>query len=652
MSHNKEQKITLLPKIDQFCGPVTQRRLLRLLIIYACLMILGSLLVFFTSSHFTQTLGLGLMFPGAGFLGDDRVVFAVLSIIIFGVAGVIWFGTGNVIAPPLVWLLASIFAAMTDGGVDICTTSIFSLFLPPGMAIETQAYQAAWLVYKLAGLMGLMIISFMLIRRFIATQQRKIDNRYLASQADQLDKIFTATEAKLSNEMRFDDLQRLRFVLDRALQPLNEFSGFEWLDQFQTAAVRYQLNFLGYGLALTQARFTPAFAGYMNQAQINLLDKQTHHRVWSYWRLENIWGNLRKNPNPVHRENIMYTGFVALQMVLFEASSGCADFSQSRRFDLQHPAGTSYACNDQYLIKQLEIEYTKSDFFLIACEPNWVYPLCNTIGASAIVGFDALRQQNRWPQHAAAFRHALESEFLDAFGNYVPCRSDYTGLALPAFGGAMPLAMPCFFLNTIAPDLAVRQWLLLRRKLFNKSSGFNRQAFWPIDTGNYGFSRASAYTATALAAAELGDEAVYKHCMLALEQECPSVVKNGVIHRQHASVWAHGVEIMARAVTRNSFRDMLLKPKNNSQFYLTDLKYPEVLVASAFIEENQLKAVLYPGLEDGIHDISVGGLRPEGRYCIQGALSTNVMANHDGKAVFKIMLTGRTCFLFYAEGEV
>ena len=75
-------------------------------------------------------------------------------------------------------------------------------------------------------------------------------------------------------------------------------------------------------------------------------------------------------------------------------------------------------------------------------------------------------------------------------------------------------------------------------------------------------------------------------------------------------------------------------------------------MASAFIEENKLRAVLYPGLEDGIHDISVGGLRPEGRYCIQGALSTNVMANHDGKAVFKIMLTGRTCFLFYAEGEV
>lgn len=652
MSHNQEQKITFLPLIDQFCGPVTQSRLLSFLMIYACLMTLGSLLIFFTSNHFTQTLGLGLMFPGGGFLADGRILFAMLSIIMLGATGLIWFGTGNVIAPPLAWLLAAVFAASTDGGGEICIAPTSSLFSKPRVSAETQAYQAVWLIYQIVGGMGIVIITAMMIRRFVANKQRRIDNIYLASQLGQLDRTFTAPDTVPSKEMLFEDLQRLRFVLDRALQPLDQFAGFEWLDQFQTAAVRYQLNFLAYGLALTQARFTPAFAGYMHQAQINLLDKQTKHRVWSYWRLENIWGNLRTNPNPLGRENIMYTGFVALQMVLFEASSGRTDFSQPQRFDLRHPAGLSYACNDQYLIERMEAEYKNSDFFLIACEPNWVYPLCNTIGASAVLGHDTLRQQSRWQKHEPAFRHALESEFLDAFGRYVPCRSAYTGLALPAFGGAMPLAMPCFFLNAIAPDLAVRQWILLRKRLFDKSLQFRPQEFWPIDTGNYGFSRASAYTATALAAAELGDEAVYGHCMAALEKECPSVVKDGVIHRQHASVWAHGVEVMARAVSKNGFRDMLLKPKKSAQFYLTDLKYPEVLVASAFVEENQLKAVLYPGREDGIYDIVVGGLRSEGRYRIQGALSASVVANHEGKAVFKMMLRGRTCFLFYSEGEV
>jgi hypothetical protein len=198
---------------------------------------------------------------------------------------------------------------------------------------------------------------------------------------------------------------------------------------------------------------------------------------------------------------------------------------------------------------------------LIACEPNWIYPLCNTIGASAILAYDALKHQAKWMQYEQDFRQHLEAEFLDAFGRYVPCRSARTGLALPAFGGAMPLAMPCFFLNAIFPDLALRQWLLLRRRLFDKQGCFQRNAFWRIDTGNYGYSRASAYTATALAAAELGDQEVYQHCLKALEDECPSVLKDGVIHRQHASVWAHGVEMMARAVTKNSFRDLLLHPR-------------------------------------------------------------------------------------------
>jgi hypothetical protein len=191
---------------------------------------------------------------------------------------------------------------------------------------------------------------------------------------------------------------------------------------------------------------------------------------------------------------------------------------------------------------------------------------------------------------------------------------------------------------------------LLRRKLFDRQLRFRPQAFWPIDTGNYGFSRASAYAATALAAAELGDETVYKHCMDALEQECPSVLKEGVIHRQRASVWAHGVEIMARAVNRNGFRNLLLKPKKKTGFYLENLKYPDVMVSSAHFEKDRLVAVLYPGVKDGVYDVSVGGLQPNRCYHIEGAVLNDIIASQEGKAVFKIMLKGRTCLSFYSRG--
>jgi hypothetical protein len=631
MQKVEEQNFTLLPSCKRIFGVVTQARILRLCGFYLLVVLLGSALLFLTPQAYWQTLGLGLMLPGGGFLANYDLLAALLSFALFITALGVWFGTGNVIAPPLVWLISALWAASINHG--------------------TIKNHAITMIYSVIGWLWISIISLILCRFLMAHRQRSLDNAYLISQQNQLGKIFTATLADNPPEMSLEELQRLRFALDRALQPVAEFNGFEWLDQFQTAAVRYQLNFLGYGIAMTQARFTPAFAGYMDEAQINLLDKQADYRVWSYWGLENLWGNLKLNPDPVSQENIMYTGFIALQMALFTASTGRDDFSQTGRFKLIHPAGKSYAYHAAALIERLEKEYQASDFFLIACEPNWIYPLCNTIGASAILAHDAQTQQYKWQQYEQRFRYYLESEFLDAFGRYVPCRSAYTGLALPAMGGAMPLAMPSFFLNAVAPDLAIRQWLLLRRQLFDKQGNFRRNAFWRIDTGNYGFSRASAYTATALAAAELGDAEVYKNCMQALEEECPSVLKEGVIHRQQASVWAHGVEILARATDKNSFRDLLLQPRTPAGLRLEGVSYPDVLVASAHVDSTGLQAVLYSGLKDGIYEVGLAGLQQQKRYCISGALVTDIVADNQGKARVMIQLTGRTRLHIYPKGE-
>lgn len=447
-------------------------------------------------------------------------------------------------------------------------------------------------------------------------------------------------------EMSLEHVQRLRFALDRALQPVGEFVGFEIRDPFQTAALRYQINFLAYGIALTQARFTPAFAGYMHEAQRRLICKQTQHRVWSYWALENVWGNLRCDADPAARENIMFTGFLALQMSLFQASTGSSEYSESGSFHLQHPNGQRYAFDLTTLLGRLEHEYARSDFYLIACEPNWIYPLCNTMGACAFAAQDARRRQANWARHEPAFRQNLEAEFLDGLGRYVPGRSARTGLALPAIGGVMPQALPCYFLNAVASDLAHRQWLLLRRRLFDQQGRLRRRAFWPIDTGNYGFIRASGYAATALAAAELGDEAVYEHCMTALEDECPSVLNGGVIHRSKASVWSHGVELMARANGRDGLRRLTTKTPEAPGPRLGQVAYPDVLVASAHADAatGALQAVLYAGMGDGTQPIEVLGLRPHGLYRVQGATLNRFQADAAGRACLQVPLIGRTCF--------
>ena len=161
----------------------------------------------------------------------------------------------------------------------------------------------------------------------------------------------------------------------------------------------------------------------------------------------------------------MFTGFVAAQMAMYQAASGRRDYDRAGSFALRHPDGRRYDYDFDALVVALDREQRRSDYALVACEPNWIYPLCNTIGAAAMTSHDRMHGGGRWAPLAADFRERLEDEFIDLAGRIVPCRSNYTGVALPMIGGATPQALPCVFLNATFPDIALRQWLLLRRGL-------------------------------------------------------------------------------------------------------------------------------------------------------------------------------------------
>jgi len=602
-----------LPPYTRVFGPVTTRRVRRLTILYLALAGAGFALAGLSRDAHLQAFGLGLILPGGGFLahadltttmGSRHLAVALAAAGLFIAALTLWFATGNILAPPAAWFGAALVAGA----------------MPAGMAHPGNIRA----VLALVGTAAVALVAATSLRFMWARRCRVRDNAYLAKARYDI-----TEDEQRAPEMSPEHLQRLRFALDRALQPADRFGGFEWLDPFQTAAIRYQINVLAYAIALTQARFTPAFSGYMHQAQVNLLDKQAQKPVWAYWKLENLWGNLSFDGNPVGTENIMFTGFVGLQMTLLRVN-GVDEFAAAPRFHLNE----RWAFSEADFIDRLEDETRRSAFTLFACEPNWIYPLCNTIGASAI----RMHAPSRWADLAPRFRAALDAEFLDAFGRFVPCRSAKTGLALPAIGGAMPLAMPCFFLNAVAPDIAARQWLLLRRRLLDERGTLRRRAFWPIDTGNYRFTRASAYAATALAAAELGDRQVFDACLTALDDDCPSIAAGGVIHRPKASVWAHGVELMALAGARDGFRKLTGRPAETRP-RLDGLPYPEILVAAAHSTSEGLDAVLHGR---GRFRARLTGLEGGRVYRFEGAAAGDLRAHAQGEIAFDINLNGRT----------
>ncbi|KTQ91797.1 hypothetical protein NS226_15490 [Aureimonas ureilytica] len=190
----------------------------------------GAGLLSATDAPALQAFGLGLAFPGGGFslcgglgsqidttaLGMGGAVAAT-----FGLALFLWFATGNLFAPPLVWLASAIGAAayaVTHGCLSAESAWLPALGLASGIA--------------LAGL-G---VSY---RRPYAGPPAPIPPAKLWHGLP------AAPEPSLPPDLSDSDLARLRFLLDRALQPLDSFDGFERLDPFQSAALRYQLQFAG-----------------------------------------------------------------------------------------------------------------------------------------------------------------------------------------------------------------------------------------------------------------------------------------------------------------------------------------------------------------------------------------------------------------------
>lgn len=589
--------------------PFFRRRQLQALLLYALLQAttLGVALLAPGGSAERAFL-VGLSMPGAGFLqwaAGDQAMFAVLcfasGLCAFGIAGILWFATGNLLAPVTTWIAVAWLAGQ-----------------PERVALGADASIHHW--HLLVAPLVLSGLALAWLRADRASVSRPV---YVARMRS------VAERSTPAGELAPEDLQRLRLLLDRALQPEDRFEGFEWRDQFQTAAVRYQVSFMAYALALAQHHYAPAADACFLDAQRRLLTKIGDHRLWRYWVWENAWGNLRAGADPIPHQNIMYSGFTALQMALAGSDELVLrrDGRTWRRHELRHIA--------QLLARQ----YQASPYGLLACEPNWIYPLCNLITMTGTRAADARLGTQWWDQLSEGFIESLQREAMRPDGRFIGFRSTITGVAPPTPGGIVMQAFPCLFLNGLCPELAQRQWQGVRERL--EAEPWER-LFWPIDVGNYGFSRASSYAATAAAAVEMGDRQIATECLARLETSCPSRSDRGVIHRDHASLWAHSLELAARFSRKDGLRHLTEHHPADAGPRLASAQYPQVLIAAARAREGTLQLVLHPGGTCRAPQIELDGLLPDRTYQTGQEGEPFFRADHAGHASLRVPVQGRT----------
>lgn len=604
-------------------GPVTARHQRRAALVYAGIWAAGLLLTLLGSPS-VQTLGVGLWFPGGGFLANGAIVSFLGALAFFGVGVLAWFWAGTAVAPVAVWLGAAIVAAAN--ATEPVTGS--------GQLAVLAAMLAVVVAYGVGDA----------IRESLNARTRERRNAFLpVSLAEVRER--AAKPPPDERELTAEQLAGLRYVYDRALQPISDFGGFDIVEQFQPAALRYQLNHLGFALGVAQNAYCPSFTGYLADAQNNLIQKYLLRRVWSYWIYESVWGHLNvKNFDPAKRDNIMLTGWFGVQVAQYMTASGDRRYAEPGSLTFKLSERTAYTHDFHTLMRSIVENYDHyaGDFCLYPCEPNWIYPLCNHYGMAALAAHDSLFGTDHVRRILPRWRDKLEAEFTDSAGSIVGLRSKHLGLELPFPSWE---ADTCRFANCFDPAFAQAQWAIARKEIEprlkpNAAGKLRIKLPGPgADPGNYGIGHGIGYCSHLIAAREFGDDEIADAAQRSLDEDCGLETKNGIRRYLKASNLINAQSALGAILRTGDYRRSVVEgppPQTRKGPFLQSAQYPEVLVARASCDGESLDLVLSGS---GTQTLKLARLSPGRRYAINGGQS--FVSGPGGDASISVALKGR-----------
>lgn len=615
-------------------GTVRGWLLRRTIAVYAAIFVCGAIPMLAGMSPGWQAFGMGVWFPGAGFLalGGWGIAAFFGTVLLVLVGFFLWFAMGAIGVPLATWLLAAALAGMAVGPGPVAG---WSPFVAGGLVAFSGT---AWLAFR--------------IRRNALHRQRRKDR--LAYLPREIAAHRTRRSARAPDESRELDersLAQLRFVLERGLQPLDEFNGFTKIDQFQPAAWRYQLNFLLTALALQQCHYTPSFHGYLSEAQRRLIRKFQDKRVWGYWVWEKTLGHFSTNYDPIGRDNIMLGGFMNMNINQYQAVTGDRCFDEPGSFRFRLNRGKTYV-HDAHSINAAALRnYELSPFCLYPCEPALAFAYCNLLGLSGVAGYDLVHATRHAPAIRRDFRKYLDEDFAHPDFQIATGLCNVTGTEVLVTDGIYTDISYAWLANAHFPDIAERTWAIAMQEGLRLEGGrlvYNtRGPADDMDLGGYRKGRSTLYALTAMTANEMGEYDIAEAAMAHIERECRPNLSNGVLSYD-LSTYTQAHIAMGRIMRAGDWRALVNEGPPAAVHagpLLADASYPDVLVAKARSRDGEtLDLVLYPGAEPGPQALGLSRLRAGVRYRVESAGhdGTTFLADGEGKARLTVPLNGRT----------
>lgn len=604
-----------VPDIQTMHGPITRRILTRFYIMQAAWFLIGMTPVLLGMSAQWKAFGLSLVLPGGGFFfaaDPIGILLGLVTVAVFAAIMFIWWARGVVLAPPAVLIVSGVLAAMWTGG-------------RPGSAAMEYAVPLTFIAIH-AGLA---------IKRranFTAARARaRAHNAALAT----VEPVLREAPISASPEMPEGQIGEYRRMLDLALQPVDEWKGFLFNDTWQDGALRYQICTMSWNLAFGQYTQLPAFHGYLNTAQENLIRKHIDRKTWNYWYWESLWGNLRVSKNPVEIDNIMLSGFLGVSLGLFETASGTSPFKDQGSLTFRWDEKTAAEYNHETMLREVVKNYKRYDYGWFPCEPRWIYSMCNLVGRTALSLHDARHGTDMIGEIGDRFDKTMENEMLLPDGRIRVCTSSTFGFTVPSLSGLFGETWGIRFLTPYAPEEAERLWAILKRD-FIKVNDKGELDFRLLPLGwdtrkpaNFSYDQwpeLNPLTMTLWAAQEMGDEPVID-----------------ATRRTINSMYGDGVADAVSWTRANTVRDMVntgLPEAWRTGPLLSEAKYPDVVVTRAVSDGAGLELVLHPGEGETNASLGFSRLRPGCQYRVRQTGET-LTADSQGKASLTVPLAER-----------
>jgi Linalool dehydratase/isomerase len=685
-----------IPAVPRW-GDVRRRYLLRSAVLAAVVVIAAFVLIFAVDTSYSRAAGISLIVPGGGFLFDAWPILFVATWCAWWIAWNFWIGFGSI------FHLGVVYLAQLAGGIALAEGP--RLGVSPGTNWE-------WAIPVLLIAAALYVVSHLVrwelgYRQAVKTREER--NAYLATIPESVKArvlaSFDAPEVRHAAHP-FDPLELVdgqsplpvsdadaalaKWLLKISIQPIDSFDGWDWRPgPFEDSALRYQINEIGYALAYLQANYVPAYPSLYGLAQRNVIEKAQNRKAWGYWFLENFWGNLRFNPDPIKGaklQNIMFSGFFAKHLAHYEAATHDHRYDEPGSLTFVWKDGRTFDYSYKEIAEHCSRGFAESPLTLWPCEPNQVYMVCNQMGAAGVQGFDALHGTDYWGSVQDRYRSALDHEWMKPNGDYYGHYNTRLGMNVGALtwnDGTSPMFMDGNGAlmgqgRTMAPEVASRLFLLGRaheswsrlpiengRMRLPKPSGPRQrkglfdigywrwrmpspQAFlsgawvdlteggcWPMDS----HSNAQIYAGVADTARQYGNDELADAAIrgldadnfLGMDAERPFRSRLSTLATICKARWG-------RLYKQDDFLSARI-PKYEGPI-LASAPYPDVLVTYANGRDDQLCLTLEPVNGAGAFPLTFERLRPDARYVIEsnGAAFTT---SAEGTGTATIDLNGR-----------